>query len=400
MKLSARAMGLSPSPTLAIDAQAKKLIASGESVINFGAGEPDFDTPEHIKQAAIEAIQKGMTKYTPVSGIPALKQAIVEKFKKDNGLDYKTDQIVVSAGGKHCLYNAIQVLCEAGMEVIVPAPYWVSYIEQIKLAGAMPVIVETKAGNGYKLTVDELKSVLNGRSAMLILNSPCNPTGMVYSRSELTALGEFLIDKDITIISDEIYENLVYGGSEHISIASVDPALKEKTVIINGVSKAYSMTGWRIGYSASCLPVAKAMSDLQSHSTSNPTSIAQAASVSALTGTQEPSKKMVIEFEKRRNYMYERLTAIKGVACRLSEGAFYLFPCIKNYFGCSYKGRLLNSSTDLAGILLEEGKVAVVPGVAFGDDSCFRLSYATSMENITEGLNRIENIFKDIDIGI
>jgi len=398
MKLSERALKLSPSPTLAIDAQAKKLIASGENVINFGAGEPDFDTPEHIKQAAIEAIQKGMTKYTPVSGVPALKLAIVEKFKKDNGLDYNTDQIVVSVGGKHCLYNAIQVLCEEGMEVIVPAPYWVSYIEQIKLAGAVPVIVETKAENGNKMTVDELKSALSERSAMLILNSPCNPTGTVYSRSELTALGEFLIDKDITIISDEIYEMLIYGGSEHISIASLDPVLKEKTVLINGVSKAYSMTGWRIGYSASCLPVAKAMSDLQSHSTSNPTSIAQAASISALTGTQEPSKKMVIEFEKRRNYMYERLTAIKGVACRLSEGSFYLFPCIKSYFGCSYRGRQLNSSSDLAGILLEEAKVAVVPGVAFGDDSCFRLSYATSMENITEGLDRIENIFKDIDI--
>ncbi|MFA5384877.1 MAG: pyridoxal phosphate-dependent aminotransferase [Eubacteriales bacterium] len=398
MKLSERALKLSPSPTLAIDAQAKKLIASGENVINFGAGEPDFDTPEHIKQAAIEAIRKGMTKYTPVSGVPALKLAIVEKFKKDNGLDYNTEQIVVSAGGKHCLYNAIQVLCEEGKEVIVPAPYWVSYIEQIKLAGAVPVIVETKAENGYKMTVDELKSALSERSAMLILNSPCNPTGAVYSKGELTALGEFLIDKDITIISDEIYEMLIYGGSEHISIASLDPALKEKTVLINGVSKAYSMTGWRIGYSASCLPVAKAMSDLQSHSTSNPTSISQAASISALTGTQEPSKKMVIEFEKRRNYMYERLTAIKGVACRLSEGAFYLFPCIKSYFGCSYRGRQLNSSSDLAGILLEEAKVAVVPGVAFGDDRCFRLSYATSMENITEGLNRIENIFKDIDM--
>lgn len=392
MKLAARAKNISPSPTLSIDAQAKKMIAAGENVINFGAGEPDFDTPEHIKQAAVEALQKGMTRYTPVGGTPALKEAIVKKFKEDNGLDYPPEQIVVSCGAKHSLYNAIQVLCEPGDEIILPAPYWVSYLEQIKLAGGRPVIVQTRAENGFKLTVEELETVVSPRTRMIILNSPGNPTGAVYTREELAALGEVLLKRGITIISDEIYEKLIYDGLEHVSIASLDPGLKELTVVINGVSKAYAMTGWRIGYAAAPAPAARAMADLQSHSTSNPTSIAQAASVAALTGTQEPLKAMVVEFNRRRDYMLERLLAIPGVSCFRPGGAFYLFPSIERLIGRAYKGKTISSASDLAAILLAEARVAVVPGVAFGDDRCFRLSYATSLENIKEGLDRIGEV--------
>ncbi|MEW5898648.1 MAG: pyridoxal phosphate-dependent aminotransferase [Bacillota bacterium] len=396
MKLAARAKNISPSPTLSIDAQAKKMIAAGEKVINFGAGEPDFDTPEHIKQAAVEALHKGMTKYTPVGGTPALKEAIVQKLKADNNLDYGPEQIVVSCGAKHSLYNAIQVLCDPGDEIILPAPYWVSYLEQIKLAEGRPVIVQTRAENGFKLTVEELEAVVSPRTRMIILNSPGNPTGAVYTREELTALGEVLLQKKITIISDEIYEKLIYDGLEHVSIASLSPGLKDLTVVINGVSKAYSMTGWRIGYAAAPAPAAKAMSDLQSHSTSNPTSIAQAASVAALTGTQEPLKQMVAEFNRRRDYMLERLSAVPGVSCFRPGGAFYLFPSIAGIIGRAYKGKTIGSASDLAAILLTEAKVAVVPGVAFGDDRCFRLSYATSMENIKEGLDRIGEVLTSV----
>jgi len=396
VKLAARAKNISPSPTLSIDAQAKKMIAAGEKVINFGAGEPDFDTPEHIKQAAVEALQKGMTKYTPVGGTPVLKEAIVKKFKADNNLDYPPEQIVVSCGAKHSLYNAIQVLCDPGDEIILPAPYWVSYLEQIKLAEGRPVIVQTRAENGFKLTVEELEAVVSPRTRMIILNSPGNPTGAVYTREELTALGEVLLQKKITIISDEIYEKLIYDGLEHVSIASLSPGLKDLTVVINGVSKAYSMTGWRIGYAAAPAPAAKAMADLQSHSTSNPTSIAQAASVAALTGTQEPLKQMVAEFNRRRDYMLERLSAIPGVSCFKPGGAFYLFPSIEGIIGRAYKGKTIGSASGLAAILLTEAKVAVVPGVAFGDDRCFRLSYATSMENIKEGLDRIGEVLTSV----
>lgn len=392
MKLAARAKQISPSPTLSIDAQAKKMIAAGEKVINFGAGEPDFDTPEHIKQAAVEALRKGMTKYTPVGGTPALKEAIVHKLKTDNGLDYAPEQIVVSCGAKHSLYNAISVLCDPGDEIILPAPYWVSYLEQIKLAGGRPVIVQTRAENGFKLTVEELEAVVSPRTRMMILNSPGNPTGAVYSREELTALGEVLRQKGVVIISDEIYEKLIYDGLEHVSIAALGPDLKELTVVINGVSKAYAMTGWRIGYAAAPAPVAKAMTDLQSHSTSNPASIAQAASAAALTGTQEPLRAMVAEFNRRRDYMLERLLAVPGVWCFKPGGAFYLFPSIEGIIGRAYRGKTIGSASDLAAILLEEAKVAVVPGVAFGDDRCLRLSYATSMEDIKEGLDRIGEV--------
>lgn len=396
MKLADRATGISPSPTLAIDAKAKQMKASGIKVISFGVGEPDFDTPDHIKEAAIVAIKEGDTRYTPAGGTLKLKQAIVDKLRRENGLEYQTNQIVVSVGAKHSLYNAFQVLCQPGDEVILPAPYWVSYLEQIKLAGAEAVIVQTRQENGFKLTADELKAAITPKSRVFLLNSPSNPTGGVYSREELAALGEVLLQHNIAIISDEIYEKLLYDGLEHVSIASISPELKENTVVINGVSKAYAMTGWRIGYAAAPANVAKAMADLQSHSTSNPTSIAQAASVVALNGTQEPVKSMVVEFEKRRNYMLERLNAIPGITCPKPGGAFYLYPNVTAYFGKSYQGKPVNNATDLANLLLEVAEVAVVPGIAFGGDDFIRLSYATSMENIKEGLDRIEKLLGEL----
>lgn len=392
MKLADRAKNISPSPTLAIDAQAKKMIAAGEKVINFGVGEPDFDTPAHIKEAAIAALNAGMTKYTPVSGTQQLKEAIVAKFKNDNGLEYQPGQIVVSVGAKHSLYNAIQVLVQPGDEVILPAPYWVSYLEQIKLAGGVPVIVQTRAENGYKLIPEELESVLNRRTRLLIINSPGNPTGAVYTAGELAALGEVVARTGIAVISDEIYEHLIYDGRRHVSIASLSAQLKEQTVVINGMSKAYAMTGWRIGYAAAPAPVAKAMTGLQSHATSNPTSFAQAASVAALTGTREPLRRMVAEFNRRRDYMLERVLAIPGLTCDRPGGAFYLFPGLEAYIGRSCRGQAIRGAVDLAAMLLEQAKVAVVPGVAFGEDRCFRLSYATSMENIREGMDRIQQL--------
>ncbi|GAB6181081.1 pyridoxal phosphate-dependent aminotransferase [Desulfotomaculum defluvii] len=396
MKLAQRAAGISPSPTLAIDGKAKQMKAAGIKVINFGVGEPDFDTPENIKLAAIEAINAGETRYTPAGGTVKLKQAIVDKFQKDNGLEYQLNQIAVSVGAKHSLYNAFQVLCEPGDEVILPAPYWVSYIEQIKLAGAEVVILPTRQENDFKLTPGELEQAITPKTRVFLLNSPSNPTGSVYSREELAALGEVLLKHNITIISDEIYEKLLYDGLEHISIASISPELKENTVVINGVSKAYAMTGWRIGYCAAPTPIAKAISDLQSHSTSNPTSIAQAASVAALNGPQDAVYEMVAEFDKRRNYMLERLTSIAGITCPKPKGAFYLFPNVSAYFGKSYQGKTINNGTDLANLLLEVAEVAIVPGIAFGSNDNVRLSYATSLENIKEGLDRIEKFLAEL----
>ena len=396
MRLADRAKNISPSPTLSIDAQAKKMLAEGINVINFGVGEPDFETPDNIKLAAKEAIDRGMTRYTPVAGILPLRQAIVKKFADDNGLTYEPGQIVVSSGAKHSLYNAFQVLCQAGDDVILPAPYWVSYLEQIKLTGANPVIIPTRIENSFKLTPGELAAAITPQTRAIILNSPSNPTGAVYTRAELTALGEILVKHNIAIISDEIYEKLLYDGNEHVSIASLSNELKELTVVINGVSKTYAMTGWRIGYAAAPAPVAKAMADLQSHSTSNPTSIAQAATVEALVGTQEPVKKMVTEFVKRRDYMVERMNAIPGVNCDRPGGAFYVFPEIKALLGKSYNGTVINGAADLAAVLLEQAHVAIVPGIAFGDDTCFRLSYATSMENIKEGADRIEKVLTQL----
>lgn len=396
MRLAERAMGISPSPTLSIDAKAKQLKASGVKVISFGVGEPDFDTPDHIKEAAIAAIKAGDTRYTPVGGTLKLKEAIIDKLRRENGLEYQPNQIVVSTGAKQSLYNAFQVLCQPGDQVILPAPYWVTHLEQIKLAGAEPVMVQTRQENGFKLTAEELQAAITPKTRVFLLNSPSNPTGGVYQKDELAALGRVLLENNIAVISDEIYEKLMYDGLEHVSIASISPELKENTVVINGVSKAYAMTGWRIGYAAAPAPVAKAMTDLQSHATSNPTSISQAASVAALNGPQEPVQAMVLEFLKRRDYMLERLNAIPGVVCPKPNGAFYLYPNVSSYFGKTHRGKAVNHATDMANLLLEIAEVAVVPGIAFGGDDFIRLSYATSLENIKEGLDRIEKFLAEL----
>jgi aspartate aminotransferase len=397
MKLADRALNISPSPTLSIDAEAKVMASNGHKVVNFGAGEPDCDTPDYIKEAAIAAIRAGKTKYTPVTGISDLKEAVCEKYRVEQGLAYKPQQVVVSSGAKHSLYNAMQVLVEPGDEVILPAPYWVSYLEQIKLAGATPRIIETREENGFKLTPAELESAVGPRTRLFILNSPNNPTGSVFTEEELSALAEIIEKHGITVISDEIYEKLIYNGTKHVSIASFSSALKEQTIVINGVSKAYAMTGWRIGYTISSEPVAKAMAGLQSHSTSNPSSIAQYASVAALTGGQSFTERMRTEFLRRRNYMYERLNAIQGITCTRPSGAFYLYPNLKGCFGKRYRESPVNSATGLATLLLQEAKVAVVPGIAFGNDNYFRLSYASSLENIKEGLDRIENLINKMN---
>jgi aspartate aminotransferase len=392
MKLANRALNISPSPTLAIDAEAKELSASGVNAISFGAGEPDFDTPDYIKEAAVAAIWAGKTKYTAVAGILPLREAICRKLASDQGLKYEPEQIVVSAGAKHSLYNTMQVLVQEGDEVILPAPYWVSYMEQIKLAGATPKVVNTREDNGFKLTPAELEGAITPRTRLMILNSPSNPTGAVYTGAELAALKDVILKYDFAVISDEIYERFIYNGLKHISIASFSPEIKERTIVINGVSKAYSMTGWRIGYAAAAYPVAKAMTDLQSHSTSNPTSIAQEASLAALNGDQGPLKQMVAEYSRRRDCMLKRLTGIPGITCIIPGGSFYAFPNVKAYFGKLYKGRLIRSATDLAAVLLEEAHVAVVPGAAFGNDDYIRLSYVCSIDKINEGLDRVSGL--------
>ena len=396
MRLSKKTYSVKPSPTLAIDAKAKSLKASGVDVISFGVGEPDFDTPENIKEAAIKAIRSGFTKYTPVGGTDELKTAIIEKLKKDNGLIYEKNEIIVSCGAKHCLYNIAEALYDAGDEVILPAPYWVSYPDQIVLNSAAPVIVKTDEGNAFKITPEILEANLSKKTKALILNSPSNPTGLAYDRKSLEAIAEIAVKHDFYIISDEIYEKLIYDGFEHVSIASLGDEIKQRTIVVNGISKSYAMTGWRIGFAAGPKDIINAMTNIQSQSTSNPASISQKAAVEALTGTQNFIPKMVSEFDKRRKYMVEKLNSIKGVSCIKPVGAFYAFPNVSSYYGRSFKDNLIKSSMDLSAYLLDEAKVAVVPGAAFGDDRYIRLSYATSMENIQKGLDRIESALSNL----
>ena len=388
--LSRRARIISPSPTLAISAKAKQMKADGIDVIGFGAGEPDFDTPAHIKEAAIEALRAGMTKYTPASGTAELKKAICKKLLDDNGLEFDPSGIIISCGAKHSLYNAVQVLCQEGDEVIIPSPYWVTYPEQVKLAGAKPVIIRTTEETCFKITPSMFEEKITPKTKLLILNSPSNPTGAVYHRDELEDLARVIEARGIHVLSDEIYEKVIYDGVEHVSIASLGEAMKRLTIVINGVSKAYSMTGWRIGYAAGDKEIIAAMGKLQSHSTSNPTTFAQKASVTAISGPQECVAGMVAEFDKRREYMADRVKKIKGMACIMPEGAFYLFPNISSLYGKKFNGAAVEGSDSFAAVILDDIKVAVVPGSGFGADECIRLSYATSMDNIERGLDRIE----------
>lgn len=388
--LSEKIRTIAQSPTLAIDEKVKAMRADGVDVIGFGAGQPDFDTPVHIKSAAIRAIEDGFTKYTPASGTKELKEAVCKKLKRDNGLEYSPCNIVVSNGAKQSLVNAFTAICNPGDEVIVPAPYWVSYPEMIKLADGNAVILQTKEEQNFKFTAEDLKNVITEKTRALVLNSPSNPTGMLYTAEELKAIGELAVEKDFYIISDEIYEKLIYDGVKHISVASVSEKVKERTIIVNGLSKSHAMTGWRIGYTASNAEVAKAMGNLQSHQTSNPNSIAQKAAEAALNGDQECVESMRKKFEERRNYMVERINGIEGLSCKKPAGAFYVMMNVSQCFGKQFGGHIIRNSDDFCEALLETVNVAAVSGIGFCADGFVRLSYATSMKNIEEGLNRIE----------
>ena len=394
--LSNRAKSLKPSPTLAINAKAKAMQVQGICVISFGAGEPDFDTPENVKQAAKKALDEGFTKYTPVGGIDELKDAIIKKFQRDSALSYKRSEILVSCGGKHSFYNLAQAIFDQGDEVVIPAPYWVSYPPMVALANATPVVLETTEKDQFKIKPEELKKATTSKTKALVLNSPSNPTGSAYTRKELEKIAETAISKNFFVISDEIYEKIVYDGFEFTSIASLSEEMKRKTIIVHGVAKTYAMTRWRIGYAAAAEEIISAMNNIQSQSTSNPTSIAQKASVEALIGPQDEVEKMISAFTQRRNYIVERLNKMSGVSCYKPAGAFYVFPNFSSYYGKSYQGKSIENSTQLADYFLDVVRVAVVPGVEFGADPFERLSFATSMENIKEGLDRIEEGLKKL----
>ncbi|MEA3188393.1 MAG: aspartate aminotransferase [Chthoniobacter sp.] len=387
MIISSRASCLTPSLTLSIDSKAKAMKAEGLDVCGFAAGEPDFDTPEHIKTACIEAINKGFTKYTPSSGMPELRSAIAEKFSKENKLDYKPHQIIVSNGAKQSCYNAILATCEPGDEVIIPTPYWLSYPEMVRLAGADPVFVQTSEENGWKMTADEFENAMTPRTKMVIINSPGNPTGSVYTREEMEKIVEVAAEEDILILSDEIYEKLTYDGAEHVSIGSVSPEAYDLTITVNGFSKAYAMTGWRLGYLGAPEPIAKAIDSLQSHSTSNPCSFAQKGGLAALKGDQQPVEDMRDEFNLRRDYMFDRLSKVQGVTAVKPLGAFYILANIS---------RLSLTSQNFADRLLSKASVAVVPGIAFGDDRTIRFSYATGIDVIKKGLDRFEEFCRTL----
>lgn len=398
MTISQRARNTAPSPTLGITQRAKALAAQGKDVIGFGAGEPDFDTPEHIKEAAIAAIRSGYTKYTPSSGDVELKQAIVEKLARENGLRYKTSQVIVSCGAKHSLYNIMQALLNPGDEVIIPTPYWVSYPEQVKLADGVPIFVPTEAENDFMPTGNALQAAITSRTRAIVLNSPCNPTGGVANRETVKEIVSLCLRYNLYLISDEIYEHLIYDGRQHVSPASLGSESFMRTITVNGCSKAYSMTGWRIGYVAAAdEELVAAMGRLQDQSTSNPTSISQKAAIAALTGPQEPVEQMRQAFEARRNLMVERLNHLPGVRCRMPGGAFYAFPDISALLGRKVGERMIRTSDDLAEYLLEEAGVAVVPGAGFGSDRHIRLSYATSMEKIEKGLERMEYALRKLE---
>jgi aspartate aminotransferase len=391
MKISQRAKKVAPSATLAVTNRAKELKAQGIDVVGFGAGEPDFDTPEYIKEAAIQALKEGKTKYTPASGIPELKAAIARKLETENGLKYTPEQIVVNIGGKHSVYEAMQAVLDPGDEVLLPAPYWVTYPEAAGLAGATVKVLETDKANSYKITPAQLKKAITPKTAMLVLNSPNNPGGFSYTPNELRALAQALEGTNVAVMSDEIYEKLIYGDTKFISFAALSEDAFHRTLTLNGLSKTYSMTGWRLGYTAGPLDVIKAMSRLQDHMTSNPVTFAQYAAIAAM-GPQSAAaiEKMRVEFEKRARYMTDRLRAMKGVECTEPTGAFYCFPDVSSHYGRTISGVKITGSMDFAKALLEQANVGVVPGLPFGCDQNVRLSFATSMEQITKGLDRME----------
>jgi len=392
MELTERVRRMSPSPTMAITSKAKEMRSKGIDVIGFGAGEPDFDTPQHIKEAAVKAIEEGFTKYTPPAGIWELREAVAEKLRRENGIDYDPSQVVITDGAKQALFNLMLSVVEEGDEVIIPAPYWVTYPEQVKFAGGKPVFVETKEENNFSLTLSDIEPAVTDRTKMVIICSPNNPTGSVIDRDELERIGKFCAERGILIASDECYEKLTYDGFKHVSIASISEEIKSVTVTINALSKAFSMTGWRVGYAAGPKEIIDAMVKINSQSISNVNSVAQKAAVAALRGSQEFLKEWLSAFDKRRRYMVEKLNEIPGVKCLLPKGAFYAFPNVKELL----KMAGLKDDFALADYLLEKAKIAVVPGTAFGMPGYLRLSYATSMENIEEGLRRFREAVKEL----
>lgn len=396
-KLTQRVRILKPSVTLAIASRAKKLKAEGVDILSFGAGEPDFDTPDNVKEAGIKAIKSGFTKYTEVGGIPELKKAVIEKFQRDQGLSYCPDQILISCGAKHSLYNIAVSLFEAGDEVIIPSPYWVTFPEQVSYAGAVPVIIPTKESNRFALEVDDLRKAVTKRTKAVILNSPNNPTGEILPLEKLAEIAEFAVENGIYVISDECYEKLLYGDAKHVSIATLGDDIKKQTIIVNAVSKAYSMTGWRIGYAAGPREIIKAMDTVQSQATSNPTSIAQKAAVEALTGPQGVVAERTMEFQRRRDHIVDGLNKIEGITCLKPSGAFYVFPNVSSLYGRKYKGKAIDNSISFSEFLLEAAKVAVVPGAGFGSDAHIRLSYPYSIEFISEGVKRIRDAVSKLE---
>ncbi len=395
MTLSERVKNIQASQTLAITSQVLKMKADGKKIISFGAGEPDFNTPNNIQEEAIKAIKDGFTHYTSASGIPELKKAVIEKLSRDQGIHYNTNQIIISNGAKHCLYNALMALCNPGDEVLLPTPCWVSYTEQIKLAQAKPVFIRTSQENQFQLSAKQLENSITDKTRVLLINTPNNPTGAVYNKEELQKIADILLEKDIYCISDEIYEKLVYENEKHFSIASFGSNIKEKVLLINGVSKSYAMTGWRIGYAAGPEEIISGMSKFQGHCTSNANSIAQKASVEALAGDQESIKQMHDEFDKRRKFIVKELNKINGFSCDMPKGAFYAFPNISKVLktGILYNGEEIKDSLQLANYILSEAEVAVVPGSAFEAEGYLRLSYATSIEEIEEGMSRLKKLF-------
>lgn len=395
MILSRKGLAIEPSVTLEISAKAKAMKDKGIDVISFSVGEPDFNTPKNIREEGIRAINAGLTKYTASSGIPELRKAVCDKFKKDNNLDYKPNNILVSSGGKHSIYNAFMAILNPGDEVIMSVPYWVSYPELVNISGGVPVFIETKEENDFKFSVEDLDSVKTSKTKAIILNSPSNPTGSIYTEEELRAIAQWAVTNNIFVLSDELYEKLIYDGYKHVSIASFNEEIKNLTILISGMSKAFAMTGWRIGFAAAHEDIIKIMGNIQSHTTSNPSSIAQYASVVGLNDDQTSIEEMRVEFDKRRIYMYETVNSINGLSCRRPKGAFYIMVNYTKLLGKTIKGIEINSSLDFATLLLEKANVAVVPGIGFGDDKYIRLSYATSMDNIVEGLKRIKEVIED-----
>ena len=390
LTLSSKALAVKPSSTLAITAKAKAMKAEGIDVVGFGAGEPDFNTPQNICDAAVAAIRSGFTKYTPASGTAELKKAVSKKFREFNGLDYQPDQIVISNGGKHSLTNIFTAILNPGDEVIIPSPYWLSYPEIIKLAGGVPVYIRGEKANGYKVTAEQILGAVTEKTKAFVLNTPCNPTGMVYSREELLAIGNAAVEKDFYIVADEMYEQLVYGENRHISIASLSDDIYRHTITCSGLSKSYAMTGWRIGYTGSSKEIAKVMGSVQSHQTSNPNSIAQKAALEALNGPQDAVQDMVKHFAERRDYIYGRISAMPYISTLAPEGAFYVFVDVSSVFEKNYKGTPVGDSARLAAILLDDYQVAVVPCDDFGYADHIRLSYAISIDTIKKGMDRLE----------